>query len=312
MDDVIVITGPTAVGKTALSIELARKIGGEIISADSMQVYKYMDIGTAKPSVAERKSVPHYLIDELTPDEEFSVAKFCELARRYIKKISSIPKIPIVVGGTGLYINSLVNNIRFPDNAADKEYRIHLKNICDEGGKTYLYDELKRVDPDAAFKIHPNDTKRIIRALEVYAKTGIRISRHAQLSCMAPPEFRFVMIGLNMGRERLYDRINRRVDAMFEKGLVDEVRQLVKMGYSKYYTAMQGLGYKEILWYLGGEASIVEAMDLLKRNTRHFAKRQMTWFRRMTDICWFDSDASNDSEILNSVYNCIASTGIIM
>ncbi len=308
----IVITGPTAVGKTALSIELARKIGGEIISADSMQVYKYMDIGTAKPSVAERKSVPHYLIDELTPDEEFSVAKFCELAGKYIKKISSLSKIPIVAGGTGLYINSLINNIRFPDDTADKEYRIHLKHICDERGKAYLYDELKRTDPEAAFKIHPNDTKRIIRALEVFERTGIRMSRHAQLSCMTPPEFRFVMIGLNMNRELLYDRINRRVDTMFEKGLVNEVRHLIKMGYSKHNTAMQGLGYKEIVWYLDGEASIAEAADLLKKNTRHFAKRQMTWFKRMTDIRWFDVDASDDSEILNIVYNCIASTGIIM
>jgi len=288
LDKVIVIVGPTASGKTKMSIELAKQINGEIISADSMQIYKYMDIGTAKPTLEERQGIRHYLIDEVTPADEFSVARFQGLALKYIEEIISKNKIPIVVGGTGLYINSLIYNIKFTEINTDWELRKKLQEVAREKGNEYLHSELRKIDPEAAEKIHVNDTRRIVRALEVYYITNKPISYYQKISRSEPPKYKFILFGIRMDREKLYNRINKRVDEMIEKGLVDEVKRLLEMGYDKCSIAMQGLGYKEILWYLKGEANLSEVIELLKRDTRRYAKRQMTWFNSIKDIIWLD------------------------
>ncbi len=290
MEKVVVVLGPTASGKTALSIELAKRFDGEIVSADSMQVYKYMDIGTAKPTEQERQGIKHYLVDEVTPDEEFSVAKFQELAYKYIGEIIDRGKLPIVVGGTGLYIDSLLYNINYTETVSDWEFREQMQKEAELKGNEFLHEKLAKIDPEAAARIHPNDLKRIIRALEVYRYTGVPISVHQKASRQTPPRYDYIVIGLTMDRDRLYERINRRVDKMLEEGLLDEVIRLDKMGYTKKSTAMQGLGYKEFLPYLRGETSLEEAVSLLKRDTRHYAKRQLTWFRRNKEIRWFKVD----------------------
>lgn len=312
MDHVIIIIGPTASGKTKLSIDLALSINGEIVSADSMQIYRYMDIGTAKPSKEEMNGVRHYLIDEIYPDEEFSVARYQELAYRYIDKILGEKKIPIVVGGTGLYINSLIYNINFSETISDWELRERLKKEAEEKGNEYLHDKLREVDPEAAGRIHPNDIKRVIRALEVYEYTKKPISYHQEVSRQDPPRYQFTLIGLNRDREKLYERINQRVDLMIKNGLVDEVKRLIDMGYDRNTIAIQGLGYKEILSYLRGEMSLEDAIYILKRDTRHYAKRQMTWFKRIENVFWIDVDGRNEPEILKNVQDYIASVGIFL
>jgi tRNA dimethylallyltransferase len=313
MGNVLVVIGPTASGKTKVSIELAKSIGGEVISADSMQVYKYMDIGTAKPDEDERAGIKHYLIDEVYPDEEFSVARFQELALRYIDVILQKGKVPIVVGGTGLYINSLIYNINFSETISDWELRERLKKEAKEEGNKYLHQKLKEIDPEAAERIHVNDVKRIIRAIEVFKHTNKPISYHQELSRQNPPAHRFLLVGLKMDRERLYDRINRRVDIMIERGLVEEVKGLVSMGYDKNTVAMQGLGYKEILAYLRGEMSLEDAFYILKRDTRHYAKRQITWFKRIENVHWIDvNESENTLEILRNINYHIATSGIIL
>jgi len=313
MHNVIVIFGPTASGKTKLSIEFAKEIGAEIISADSMQIYKFMDIGTAKPTEEEMDGIKHYMIDEVYPDEEFSVAKFKKLALEYIKEIISKGKIPIIVGGTGLYINSLIYNIDFSEVETDWELRNKLKKEADEKGNAYLHEKLKAIDPDAAEKIHVNDVKRIIRAIEVYESTGKTISHLQKISRLKPPEYNYIKFGLAMNRARLYDRINKRVDVMLENGLVDEVKKLVELGYDKNAIAMQGLGYKEILAYLRGECSLAEAVEILKRETRRYAKRQITWFKRIEDVCWIDMDNfNNNREIIENLKDCLATSGIFL
>jgi len=304
LDKVIVIAGPTASGKTALGIRLAEWIGGEVISADSMQVYKYMDIGTAKPTLQERKGIKHYLIDEVTPDQEFSVAKFQAKALEYIKEITNKGLIPIIVGGTGLYINSLIHNIQYAKVPVDYNYRERLKTIAGKESSMFLHDELKKIDVEAAGRIHPNDLKRVIRALEIYDQTGINMSSHIVASRLNPSEYSYIMLCLKMDRQRLYFRINERSEEMFKKGLIDEVRNLMKLGYSRYSTAMQGLGYKEAFWFLDGQTTIEETIELLKRNTRRYAKRQMTWFKKMKEIKWFDA-GDDDLEISKNVYNYI-------
>lgn len=293
---VIVIVGPTASGKTELAVKLAAMVDGEIISADSMQLYKYMDIGTAKPDAAEMSGIRHYLISEVTPDTEFSVARFRELALKYISEILDRGRQPIVAGGTGLYVNSLIYNINFSETVSDPELRDRLKREALERGNRYLYERLVEIDPEAASGIHENDLKRIIRAIEVHEHTGRPISLHRQLSRLEPPPYRYLVFGLRWDREKLYKRIERRVDLMFERGLLDEVRGLVGMGYDKYAVAMQGLGYKEILAYLRGECTLEEAVYILKRDTRRYAKRQMTWFRRIEGIQWLDIDENTDME----------------
>ncbi len=313
MEPVIVLVGPTASGKTELSIELAKLINGSIVSADSMQIYRYMDIGTAKPEAIERSGIKHYMIDELYPDEQFSVAKYREMAIKYISQIFEQGGHPIVVGGTGLYINSLLYNIRFPETICDKELRENLKIESSKKGNKYLHDKLLAIDPSSAEKIHENDIKRVIRAIEVYTHTNRTISQHAQMSRLEPPTFRYIVFGLNWDRNKLYNRIDKRVDRMFQSGLIEEVRSLKKRGYDKGTTAMQGIGYKEILNYLKGECTLEETKYILKRDTRHYAKRQLTWFRRIEQIKWLDvGENTNLKELAEKIIlECIASNGTI-
>ncbi len=310
---VLVILGPTATGKTSVSICLARQIGGEIISADSMQVYRYMDIGTAKASEEERMGVRHYLIDEVDPDQDFSVAKFQSLALKYIEEVFSRGKIPIVVGGTGLYINSLVQGYDFADIAPNNRFRERLRRLAEKKGNSYLHAILKKVDPVSAEKIHENNLKRVIRALEFYKHAKKPISQEQGRLDSGNGEYSYILIGLTMDRKKLYERINRRVDLMVEKGLEDEVRRLLDMGYGRELVSMQGLGYKEMAAYLRGEATSHEAVNLIKRNTRRYAKRQVTWFKRLKDVCWIDVEAfRNKLEIVENIKHYIATYGIII
>ncbi|NMB95436.1 MAG: tRNA (adenosine(37)-N6)-dimethylallyltransferase MiaA, partial [Clostridiaceae bacterium] len=303
---VIVIVGPTASGKTKVSIELAKLINGEIISADSMQVYKYMDIGTAKPSIVEREGIEHFLIDEVFPDEEFNVVKFQKLAFEYIENILKKGKAPIVVGGTGLYINSLIYNIKFSESATDLKLREKLNKIALEKGSKYLHDRLKEIDPEAAARIPFNNTKRIIRAIEVFKTTNKTITYHQEMSRLEPPKYNYLLFGLSMDRELLYNRINKRVDYMLEKGLINEVKKLIDMGYHEKLTSMQGLGYKEFFWYFNGRTTLDESVYFLKRDTRHYAKRQITWFKRNKDIRWIDMNGNKDiNEITKQIKNFI-------
>ncbi len=308
MKEVIVIAGPTASGKTSLSIELAKLLDGEIISADSMQVYKYMDVGTAKPSIEEMQGIRHYLIDELLPDEEFNVVKFKELAEKYIEVILERGKQPIIVGGTGLYISSLINNINFSETKSDWELREQLGREAEENGPVYIHDKLRLVDPVSAANIHPNNVKRVIRALEVYYQTQRPMSYHNEKSREIPPKYKFVLLGLTMDREKLYDRINKRVDIMLENGLIEEVGRLVEMGYADSITSMQGIGYKEILSHLRNEISLEEAVETVKRESRRYAKRQITWFKPIKEIKWFSIDNfGNTNNIVEAVITYIRS-----
>ncbi len=314
MEPVIIIAGPTASGKTGLSIELAKLINGSIISADSMQIYRYMDIGTAKPDEKERSGIRHFLIDEVDPDENFSVARYRELALGYIEAIIKEGRHPIIAGGTGLYINSLLYNINFSEAICDEELRSLLRSEAEEKGNRYLYEKLLAMDPEAASKIHENDVKRVIRAIEVFTHTNKPISEHVKMSRQEPVPYRYMVFGLNWDREKLYRRIDARVDRMIEDGLVDEVRRLVEMGYDKGTTAMQAIGYKEVLSYLKGEITLEDTVDILKRDTRHYAKRQLTWFRRMREIIWVDMDESTDIKAAAKkiIDQCIATYGIIL
>ena len=282
----VILTGPTAVGKTALSVNLAKKIGGEIISADSMQVYRRMDIGSAKVTKEEMQGVPHYLIDEFEPDEEFHVVKFQEYAKRYIQEIHSRGKIPILVGGTGFYIQAVLYDIDFTENGGDMTYRESLEDLAHTQGAHVLHEMLREVDPASADAIHENNIKRVIRALEFYHETGQKISEHNEAERQRTSPYNFAYFVLNDDRARLYDRIDRRVDAMLDAGLIEEVRALKQSGCTRDMVSMQGLGYKEILDYLNGDLSLDEAVRILKRDTRHFAKRQITWFKREKDVIW--------------------------
>ncbi len=303
MNRVIVIVGPTASGKTNLSIELAKRMNGEIISADSMQIYKYMDIGTAKPTKEEMQDISHYLIDEVLPNEDFNVVRFKELAEKYIDYILEKGKQPIVAGGTGLYISSLINNINFSESESDWELREALKKEAEEFGTEYLHKKLQEVDPDSALSIHPNNIKRVIRALEVYYQTQKPISYHNEMSRSIPPKFQFVLVGLNMDRQVLYERINKRVDIMIQNGLVDEVKGLVDQGYADSIISMQGIGYKEILEFLRNNITLEQAIDNIKQGTRRYAKRQITWFKRIHGINWFNVDnCGNNINVINEIY----------
>lgn len=284
----IILAGPTAVGKTQASIGLAGAIGGEIISADSMQVYKYMDIGSAKIRPSEMGGIPHYLIDVLEPDEEFHVVRFQKMAKEAMAKIRSNGHIPILVGGTGFYIQALLYDIDFAENDSDPQYRSELEQFAAEHGSKALHDRLREIDPESADEIHANNRKRVIRAIEYYHLTGEQISVHnkREKAKESPYEFRYFV--LNDDRRRLYERIDRRVDQMMENGLTDEVKELKRRGYTREMVSMQGLGYKELLAYLEGEMSLEEAVYTIKRDTRHFAKRQITWFKRERDVIWID------------------------
>jgi len=295
--DLIVITGPTASGKTALSVELAKRLDGEIVNADSMQIYKYMDIGTAKPDMEERQGIPHHLIDIVNPDESFSVARYCECAKEVIDDIHKRGKIPVMVGGTGLYVDSLVNNIQFSEIEPDEDYRMEMENLADQKGNQYIYNMLLDIDPEGASKIKVADRKRVIRALEVYHLTGKTITWHNQQSRSVPSPYNTTMFAIDVDREALYDKINRRVDIMVKNGLVDEVKKILDMGIKKDTTAMQAIGYKEIAEYLQGVITLEEAIDKIKQGSRRYAKRQLTWYRRNEKINW----VKNIDEVMRNI-----------
>jgi tRNA dimethylallyltransferase len=307
----IILTGPTSVGKTALSIALAKAVNGEIISADSMQVYKHMDIGTAKISSKEMDGVPHYLIDEFEPDEEFNVVRFQQSAKEYMSQIYAKNKIPILVGGTGFYIQAVLYDIDFTENETDNSYRIELEQLLRDQGGAYLHTMLEKIDPASAEAIHPNNSKKVIRALEYAKLTGDKISEHNQEQREKESPYQFCYFVLNKDRAKLYETINKRVDFMVEAGLLEEVKELAAQGYTSDLVSMQGLGYKELLAYLGGECSFDEAIDILKRDTRHFAKRQLTWFKREKEVIWVNKDEfSSDEEVLGYLIKCLKEKNI--
>lgn len=296
----IILTGPTAAGKTNLSIQLAKAVGGEIISADSMQVYKHMDIGSAKITQQEMQGVPHHMIDILVPTEDFNVVIFQQYAKKYMEEIYDRGHIPILVGGTGFYIQSVLYDIDFTENDEDTAYRIGLEQEAETHGNLYLYEKLKAVDAKAAAQIHPNNIKRVIRALEFYEQTGTCISEHNEAERAKTAAYNARYFVLTDNRDTLYARIDNRVDNMLASGLVAEVQSLLSMGCERASTAMQGLGYKEIIDYLQGNISLERAVYLIKRDTRHFAKRQLTWFRREKEVIWLNKEefSYNDDNIL--------------
>lgn len=309
----VILTGPTAVGKTALSIELAKQIGGSIISADSMQVYKYMDIGSAKIRREEMCGIKHYLIDTLEPSEEFHVVRFQELAKQCLEEIYREQKIPIVVGGTGFYIQALLYDIDFTEQACDEAYRRELEQLLSEKGPQYLHDMLRKVDEKSAETIHANNSKRVIRALEFYHLSGRKISEHNEKERQKESPYQYAYFVLTDERSRIYERIDQRVDKMTEQGLVEEVRNLKKMGCHRGMVSMQGLGYKEILDYLEGELTLDEAIYIIKRETRHFAKRQLTWFKRERDVIWLNKEkyGDKDEELLAEILRVLSEKRII-
>ena len=309
----IILTGPTAVGKSALSVELAKKINGAVISADSMQVYRHMDIGSAKITPEEMQGVTHYMIDELEPDEEFHVVRFVTMAKEYLKEIYADGKIPIIAGGTGFYIQALLYDIDFTEQQCDETYRRQLEDLAREHGAEYLHGILREVDPASAEAIHANNIKRVIRALEFYHLSGKKISEHNETERQKQSPYNFAYFVLTDERAKLYERIDRRVNAMIEAGLVEEEKKLKPMGCSQEMVSMQGLGYKEILAYLDGGGTLEEAVYIIKRETRHFAKRQLTWFKRERDVIWLDKQAFgyDDAAILKDMISILEEKEII-
>ena len=309
----IVLSGPTAVGKTALSIELAKRINGAIISADSMQVYKYMDIGSAKIMPEEMDGIKHYLIDTLDPSDEFNIVVFQRMAKEALEEIYANGQIPIVAGGTGFYIQALLYDIDFENQDCNEAFRAELETIAKEQGNDVLHARLKEIDPVSAEKIHANNVKRVIRALEFYELTGKLISEHNEEEQKKDSPYNFAYFVLTDERENLYKRIDKRVDIMVENGLLEEVKRLKEMGYHRDMVSMQGLGYKEILDYLDGKCTLEEAIYILKRETRHFAKRQLTWFRREREVCWMDKSKFNYDEqaVLEEMCQILNTKGII-
>ncbi len=303
MKPLIILTGPTAVGKTALSVRLAKAVGGEIISADSMQVYRHMDIGSAKITKEEMEGIPHHLINVLNPGEEFNVTTFQKLAKKAVEEIYSRAHIPIVAGGTGFYIQALLYDIDFTENGEDTSIRDELEALGREKGAEYLHNLLKDIDPESAGEIHANNQKRVIRAIEYYRQTGELISEHNKRERKKQSPYDFLYYVVNTDRSILYDRIDQRVDLMVQEGLVKEVEDLKAMGCTRDMVSMQGLGYKEILDYLLGDSTLEEAVYILKRDTRHFAKRQLTWFKRERDVRWLNlPDFGNDrSKVLEKM-----------
>ncbi|EKO1911675.1 tRNA (adenosine(37)-N6)-dimethylallyltransferase MiaA [Clostridium botulinum] len=308
MIDLLILAGPTAVGKTDISIKLAKKLNGEIISADSMQIYKYMDIGSAKITKEEMKGIPHHLIDVVAPHEEFNVSSFKSLAEKCIKDIWSRGKLPIIAGGTGLYINSLIYNYDFTDADRDEDYREYLIRLSEDKGKEYVHSLLKDIDEKSYEKLYPNDLKRVVRALEVYKITGKSISEYTKENekklYNIPYNINYFV--LNMNREVLYERINKRVDIMMDKGLIEEVKKLESMGYTPDMQSMKGIGYKEILFYLKGDISLDEAIYLIKKGSRNYAKRQLTWFRKDKRSIWIDKDKyRSEEEIVDKIIKMV-------
>lgn len=313
MRPLIVLTGPTAVGKTALSIELAKMVGGEILSADSMQVYRGMDIGSAKIRPREMQGVPHHLVDVLDPVQEFNVVVFQKLCRQAMEGIYGRGHIPILTGGTGFYIQALLRDIDFTENEENTEYRRQLEQLAAVKGSQVLHEMLTAVDPAAAQAIHAHNIKRMIRALEFHYLTGEKISEHNEREAERQSPYRYCYFVLNDDREKLYQRIEIRVDHMLEEGLVEEVRRLMDQGCRRDMVSMQGLGYKEILDYLEGDITLEEAVYRIKRDTRHFAKRQLTWFRREKDVIWINKPdfGYDDRKILEVMRRRLQEAGIL-
>ena len=301
----IIITGPTAVGKTSLSIPLAKQIGGEIISADSMQVYKEMNIGTAKIKTEEMEGVPHHLIDVLYPDEEFHVVRFQQMAKKAMEQIYQNGHIPIVVGGTGFYIQALLYDIDFSKEEQATEFRLQMEQYAKEYGNEALHKKLELVDPVSAQKIHANNVKRVIRALEYYEQQKSPISEHNEIQAQKESPYDFLYFVLEHDREVLYDRINRRVDQMMEEGLLLEVESLVKKGYTKELVSMQGIGYKEFFPYFEGECSLDDVIYKIKLDTRHFAKRQLTWFKREKEVIWLSKKDYTEEQLYEQILDMI-------
>lgn len=295
----VILTGPTAVGKSALSVALAQKIGGSVISADSMQVYQYMDIGSAKITPKEMEGIRHDLVDVLNPKEEFHVVRFQQMAKDALEQIYAANKIPVIVGGTGFYIQALLYDIDFTEQECDSEYRKHLELIAKERGPKALHQMLAAVDLQSSEEIHPNNVRRVIRALEFYRQSGEKISEHNKKEHAKQSPYNFAYFVLNEDRAKLYERIDKRVDTMIESGLIEEVKALRQMGCTRDMVSMQGLGYKEILAYLEGQSSLEDAVCKIKLETRHFAKRQLTWFKRERDVIWLTKENyANDSGLI--------------
>lgn len=304
-ENILVIGGPTAVGKTDLSIKLAKILNGEIISADSMQIYKYMDIGSAKVSLKEMDGIKHHMIDIINPDVPFSVSNYKELGDKIIKDIIRRGKLPIIVGGTGLYINSLTCNMDFTEAETDEEYRKSLEKEAIEYGNEYLHEKLKDIDPISYNQIHYNNRKRVIRALEVYKLTGKPFSSFNVGESFYKSNYNIYYYVLNMDRDKLYDRINKRVDIMIDKGLIDECINLKNMGYTVSMQSMQGIGYKEIFHYLDGKMNLNEAIELIKKGSRNYAKRQLTWFRRDPRVIFLNKDILTEEAMIDKIINDI-------
>ena len=286
------IVGPTAVGKTKYAVQIARKLNGEIVSADSMQIYRFMDIGSAKPTEEEQAAARHHLVDAVDPREPFSVAQYRHMAKECIEDIFQRDKLPVISGGTGLYVNALIYDMDFSAPPADLEQREKYRKTAEEKGPQYLHDILNDIDPDAAARIHPNNVRKVIRAIEA-AKSGEKIPSF-ETSFRSTSDYRCILIGLQRDRAELYDRINRRVDQMISDGLEDEIRSLMSMGLSSSDISMKGIGYKEMIDAMNGRITMEEATELIKRNSRRYAKRQMTWFRRYPDIRWFDLSENSE------------------
>lgn len=297
----IVISGPTGVGKTSLSIKLAQKINGEIISADSMQIYKLMDIGSAKIKTEEMEGVKHHLIDIINPDEEFSVSDFKVRAEQAIEDILNRGKVPIIAGGTGLYIDSIICNLSFTEGNKDLEYRVYLEGLAKEKGNIYVHSLLKDIDKISYEKIHPNNLKRVIRALEVYKLTGKPFSSYDDRDKIFDIPYNLYYYVLSMDRDKLYEKINKRVDEMVEVGLIQEVEHLKSLGYSSEMQSMQGIGYKEILYYLEGKISLEEAIEMIKKGSRNYAKRQLTWFRKDPRVKYLNKDLLSENQLLENI-----------
>lgn len=304
-DKILVLAGPTAVGKTELSIRLAKALNGEIVSTDSMQIYKGMDIGSAKITEEEMQGVKHHMLDVVEPDKAFSVADYKDMAEKAIKDILSRGKLPILTGGTGLYINALTCNMNFTESEKDDEYRDELSKLMDEEGPEYVHNMLKEIDPISYETIHPNNRKRVIRALEVYKLTGKPFSSYNAGDDLYKSKYDVHYYVLNMDRAKLYERINKRVEIMYEKGLLDECIKLKKLGYTSSMQSMQGIGYKEVLLYLDGLITLEESMDMVKQGSRNYAKRQLTWFRKDPRAVFLNKDEMSDDEILDKIVNDI-------
>lgn len=309
----VILTGPTAVGKTELSINLAKMINGAIISADSMQIYKYMDIGSAKIMPHEMQGIKHYLIDELMPEEEFNIYRFKQMAMEALDEIYASGQIPIVVGGTGFYIQGLLYDIDFTKQDADDDYRKQLEEFANINGAHALHEKLKDIDPVSYETIHENNVKRVIRALEYYKQTNEPISKHNEEEKKKESPYNFAYFVLNDVRENLYSRIDKRVDIMMEAGLLDEIKALKKRGCTRDMVSMQGIGYKEMLKYLDADYTLEEAVEKVKQESRRFAKRQLTWFRREKDVIWIDKDKYeyDESRILQFIEKTLIDKGVI-